>query len=57
MVLQKLIAKDIKSKIITNTTINWVDYVFEEDLKDSELIGKEELSKVPVNPKELEVEY
>ena len=37
-------------------TINWVDYVFKDDLEDSESIDNEELSKVPANSKELEVE-
>ena len=31
LVLQKLIAKDIEVKVMTNSTINWTDYVFEDD--------------------------
>ena len=56
MALQKLITKDIETKITTNSIINWVDYVFEEDLKDPEFIGKEGLSIEPENSRNLEVE-
>ena len=41
LVLQKLIEKDIESSLIKNSNINWVDYVFEEDVENSESIGKE----------------
>ena len=41
---------------MTNSTINCADYVFEEDLKDSESIGKKWLSTELENPRKLEVE-
>ena len=56
LVLQKLIAKDIESKLIKNSSINWVDYVFEEDVESLGLIGNEELFKVPADFKYLETE-
>ena len=49
LVLQKLITKDIESKLIKNSNINWTDYVLKEDVENSESIGNQELSKVLVD--------